>query len=206
MLRANFFGIDDANFRGGARVGLGDINGDGVQDIAVAAGFLGGPRVALFDGKTVFTTPTRLINDFFGFPGPDATTLRNGVFLAVGDVDGDSKADLILGGGPGGAPRVFVLSGKQLISAGAAAAQTNPIANFFVAGASDTTGGVRVAAKDSDNDGKADIVTGSGEGQPSLVRVYLGSSLAKPGFGGEPLGYQDLNPFSLTLPGGVFVG
>jgi hypothetical protein len=40
--RANFFGIDDASFRGGARVALGDVNGNGTADVAVAAGFLGG--------------------------------------------------------------------------------------------------------------------------------------------------------------------
>src|SRR6185312_604877 len=53
-LRANFFGIGDPNFRGGARSAAGDVNADGVADMAVAAGFQGGPRIALFDGKTVF--------------------------------------------------------------------------------------------------------------------------------------------------------
>src|SRR5207249_875395 len=47
---ANFFGIDDTAFRGGARVAFGDFNADGVADLAVAAGFQGGPRVALYDG------------------------------------------------------------------------------------------------------------------------------------------------------------
>ncbi|HEX4608314.1 MAG TPA: FG-GAP-like repeat-containing protein, partial [Urbifossiella sp.] len=73
---ANFLGIDDPNFRGGARAAVGDVNGDGVADLAVAAGFLGGPRVALFDGKTVLgSNPTRLVNDFFAFPGSDAVNL-----------------------------------------------------------------------------------------------------------------------------------
>src|SRR5262249_5560822 len=39
---ANFFGIDDPNFRGGARSTLGDINGDGHPDLVIAAGFGGG--------------------------------------------------------------------------------------------------------------------------------------------------------------------
>src|SRR5207245_4846663 len=64
-VRANFFGIDDPAFRGGCRAALGDVNGDGVPDMAVAAGFLGGPRIGLFNGKTLFTAPTRLVNDFF---------------------------------------------------------------------------------------------------------------------------------------------
>src|SRR5262249_26008536 len=66
VLRASFFGIDDPNFRGGARAALGDVNHDGTPDLAVAAGFLGGPRVALFNGTTLFSgAPTRLLNDFF---------------------------------------------------------------------------------------------------------------------------------------------
>src|SRR5262249_13824291 len=75
--RANFFGIDDPDFRGGCRAGLGDVNADGTPDVAVAAGFLGGPRVAVFDGTTAFGgQPRRLLNDFFAFPGSDAVTLR----------------------------------------------------------------------------------------------------------------------------------
>src|SRR5690606_5334242 len=48
---ADFLGIDDPNFRGGARAGIGDINRDGYGDLVVAAGFGGGPRVAAFSGK-----------------------------------------------------------------------------------------------------------------------------------------------------------
>src|SRR5204863_175404 len=47
---ADFFGIDDVNFRGGARAAIGDITGDGTGDIIVSAGFGGGPRIAVFDG------------------------------------------------------------------------------------------------------------------------------------------------------------
>jgi hypothetical protein len=203
-IRANFFGIDDPNFRGGARAALGDVNKDGTPDLAVSAGFLGGPRTALFNGTTLFTTPTRLIGDFFAFPGSDAITLRNGVFVAAGDVNGDGFADLIFGGGPGGAPRVFILSGARIAANDVAGAQATPIANFFVAGNASDRGGARVAAKDADSDAKADVVIGSGEGAPSRVRVYLGANFLS---SGEPATFQDLEPFGgATLAGGVFVG
>jgi uncharacterized delta-60 repeat protein len=202
-LRANFFGIDDPNFRGGARAAAADVNGDAVADLAVAAGFLGGPRVSLYDGKTVFATPTRLLGDFFAFDGPDAVTLRNGVFVAAGDVNGDGFADLVFGGGPGGGPRVLTLSGQLLTTGGIAAAHATPVSNFFVAGDSANRGGVRLAVVDADGDNKADLVAGSGEDVPSRVRVYLGKNITTTA---EPATFQDLDPFGTTLPGGVFVG
>jgi hypothetical protein len=202
-LRKSFFGIDDPAFRGGARSAIGDVNDDGTADLAVAAGFLGGPRVALFDGKTVFGTPTRLVGDFFAFDGPDAVTLRNGVFVAIGDLDGDGFGDLIFGGGPGGGPRVLAVSGKTLVASGIAGAQAAPLLNFFVAGDSTDRGGVRVAATNADGDNKADLVVGSGEGLPSRVRVYLGKNISG---STEPATVQDIDPFGQTLAGGVFVG
>jgi hypothetical protein len=203
-MRASFFGIDDPNFRGGARTALGDVNNDHTPDLAVSAGFLGGPRTAIFNGISLFSgNPTRLVNDFFAFPASDATSLRNGVFVAAGDVNGDGFADLIFGGGPGGAPRVFILSGAMIAGGDVAAAQNSPIANFFVADNTSDRGGVRVAAVDADGDAKADVAAGSGEGSPAHVRVYLGKNIG----GGEPSTFQDLTPFGgAVLADGVFVG
>jgi hypothetical protein len=216
--KLNFFGIDDPNFRGGARVAAGDLDGNGVPDLVVAAGFGGGPRVAVFNGGNLLlfpnSPPTRLVPDFYAFPGADAATLRNGVYVAAGDVDGDGLADLIFGGGPGGAPRVFVLSGAVITtgrgvlpptySGDVAGAQTNPLANFFVAGNTTDRGGVRVAVTDRDGDNRADVVVGSGEGNPARVRIYPGRNL---GGTGEPTGFEDTTVFNgATLPGGVFVG
>ena len=99
---ASFFGINDPNFRGGARTAVGDVNNDGTPDLIVAAGHGGGPRVAVYDGATVLSgAPAELVNDFFAFPGPDAVSLRNGVYAAVGDLNGDGFGDLVFGAGPG---------------------------------------------------------------------------------------------------------
>ncbi len=203
---ANFFGITgDPSFRGGVRTAVGDVNRDGTPDLAVAAGFLGGPRIAIFNGTTVIgATQTKLVNDFFAFPGSDSVTLRNGSFVAIGDLNGDGFGDLIFGGGPGGAPRVFALNG-QLISAGSIdAAYAAPIANFFVAGNSLDRGGIRVAATNADGDNRADLVVGSGEGVAARVRIYLGANITA---STEPATFQDITVFGgAILTGGVFVG
>ena len=203
--RANFFGITgDPGFRGGVRTVLGDVNRDGVPELAVAAGFTGGPRVALFRGASVLTTQDKLINDFFAFPGSDIATLRNGAYVVAGDVNGDGFADLAFGGGPGGAPRIFILSGALLSTGNVAGAYTAPIANFFVAGNSADRGGVRVAMKDADGDTRADVVAGSGEGSPARARIYLGANFTSTT---EPTTFQDLAPFGgVVLTDGVFVG
>jgi ELWxxDGT repeat protein len=193
---ADFFGIDDPNFRGGARVAIGDMNGDGKGDLLVVAGYGGGPRVAGFDGSQLTSKGgPKLFNDFFAFE----KTLRNGIHVAAGDVNGDGYADLVAGGGPGGGPRVYILDGKSLATEGS----QSPVAlgNFF-AGDPSLRGGVRVAVKNLDWDDKADIVTGAGPGSISSVGAYYGKYIS---LIGTP-------PISFTFeafPGqasGVFVG
>jgi len=203
-VRANFFGIDDVNFRGGARIAFGDVNNDFVPDLLVGAGFQGGPRVALFNGATLFGTPSRITNDFFAFPGTDAVTLRNGTFVAIGDINGDGFGDLIFGGGPGGGPRVFILSGNLISAGNISGAYAAPIANFFVAGNSDDRGGIRVSAQDIDGDDRDDLVVGSGEGSPAKIRAYLGVNFTTTV---EPTIVQELAVLGgLTLASGVYVG
>ena len=201
---ANFFGITDPNFRGGARAAIGDVNGDGTPDLIVAAGFGGGPRVAIFDGTSLLAnTPVKMVNDFFAFPEASADALRNGVYVAAGDINGDGFADVIIGAGPGGGPRVFILSGQEIAAGFLNAAQTNPIDNFFAGGDAVSRGGVRVATIDADGDDRADLAVGSGQGDPAGSRIYLGKNITG---AGEPVS-QELMPFGAgSLADGVFTG
>jgi uncharacterized delta-60 repeat protein len=199
---ARFFGIDDGAFRGGARPAAGDVTGDGVADVVIAAGFLGGPRVTIWDGKSVRGGPPIPLANFFAFED----TLRNGAFVAAGDLTGDGVADLAFGGGPGGGPRVRLFDGKQLLAAGPFARlddiATAQRANFF-AGDDARRGGVRLALRDADGDGKAELVAGSGDGEPSRVRVYLAGTLLA---NLAPNPSQEFDPFGAVLADGVFVG
>ncbi len=199
---ADFFGIDDPNFRGGARVAAADVNGDLASDLVVAAGFGGGPRVAVFDGRSVATsTPVRLVSDFFAFE----PTLRNGAFVAAGDLNGDGQADLIFGGGPGGAPRVRVASSAVVLGAGPFGSLDNlptaQLANFFAGDVNDR-GGIRVTAADLDSDTRTDLIVGTGPGAGSRVTAFLGKNIPQQG---TPTAQFQFDAF----PGdtnGVFVG
>ncbi len=190
---ASFFGIDDVNFRGGARSAIADMTGDGVADLIVVAGFGGGPRVAAFDGKSLSTgTPVKIFGDFFAFE----QALRNGIFVTAGDINGDGFADLIAGGGPGGGPRVLALDGKSLLTN-----QYVNLANFF-GGDVNSRGGIRVAVKNLDGDTKADLVVGSGSGAGSRVTGYLGKNIAADGTPTTQFDFDSIGGFT----GGVFVG
>jgi autotransporter-associated beta strand protein len=171
----SYFAIDDPAFRGGVRPAVGDINGDGFADLAVSAGFGGGPRVSLWDGQRLSKLEfVNMTSDFFVFED----SLRNGAFVAIGDVDGDGFGDLVAGAGPGGGPRVKVISGRSLLSDGVAFAAANPFANFF-GGNVENRGGVKVTAKNLDGDRFADVVTGGGLGDRAVATAYRGSALAQ---------------------------
>lgn len=193
---ADFFGIDDPNFRGGARPAVGDVNGDGRVDLIVSAGFGGGPRVAIFDGASLLSgRPVKLVNDFYAFE----ESLRNGVYVTVSDFNGDGRGDLAFGAGPGGGPRVLVINGADLLAnpGGAVAA---PLADFF-AGSTELRGGVRVTAKDVDGDGQMDLVTGTGEGtSPGQLQVHRG------GGNGTFQSGNALDPFGAIALDGIYVG
>jgi hypothetical protein len=188
---ADFFGIDDPNFRGGARSNFADMTGDGRADLIVAAGFGGGPRIALYHGASLGSAGgPKIVGDFFLFE----ETLRNGTYVAGGDLDGDGFADLIAGGGPGGGPRVYAISGKDLTQGTTPAVR----ANFFAGNPDDRTG-VRVAVKDLDGDARADLVVGAGTG--SRFRAYRGVNVTPTSVPAE------LWAFDLTGTNpGVYVG
>lgn len=191
----DFIGIDDPNFRGGARVTFGDVDGDGKADLLIAAGQGGGPRVAGFNGLSVAsgtTAPIKLFSDFFILED----TFRLGVFIASGDINGDGFAEVIVGSGPGGGPHVFALSGADLVASGGI--NRVQLANFF-AGDSDSRDGVCLTVKDLDGDSWADLVTGAGAGSSTRIVGYAGSGITPNGTPTEMFAFD-------AFPDSVFVG
>src|SRR5207248_8037295 len=142
-------------------------------------------RVALFDGTSLRpgTAPARLVGDFFVFE----PALRDGAFVAIGDVNGDGSGDLVAGAGAGGSPRVLVVNGQDLLADGAAAVARGPVANFFAA---DPVGrdGARVAVKDLDGDGFADVLVAAPSAAGRAILAFRGADLTRPG---QPPVFED---------------
>jgi photosystem II stability/assembly factor-like uncharacterized protein len=192
---ATFAAGPTSNYWGHTEVALADMNHDGLADLAVSGLYTTGVRVSGFNGGSLRpgSTPTAVFTAFTltgrGFEGAPG--------LAAGDVNGDGYADLMFGSGAWSTTRVLVLSGKSLVQTGARLT----LADFAPAG-TEFGFGVRVALRDLDGDGKADLVIGAGSGRGSRVNVYYAKTLITTG--APPLGYYfDAYP---GFNGGVFVG
>jgi hypothetical protein len=147
-----------SDFRGGVQVALGDINGDGIPDIVTAPEAGGGPNIRAFSGKD----GSQLLNFFAYEP-----SFRGGASVAVADLDGNGRDDLIVGAGVGGGPRVRVFLGSDLT-----------VLRDFFAYEPSFRGGVNVAGGDvGGGTGKA-IVAGAGIGGGPVVKVFRYSDLA----------------------------
>ncbi|QGJ71362.1 Hypothetical protein PBC10988_30670 [Planctomycetales bacterium 10988] len=148
-----------ASFSGGVRVATGDINGDGVLDIVTAPGSVSTPEVMVFDSETGELIDIPGTSDDFVFEPYGAITV--GVFVAVGDVNGDGYDDIITSPDSGGGPHIKVFSGED-----------GSLLEDFYAYDPAFTGGVRIASGDLDGDGNAEIITGPGSGGGPHVKAF----------------------------------
>lgn len=134
------------------RVAVGDVTGDGVPDYVGGTGAGVRGEVVVIDGGTgVQIGRYPVFED--GFTG--------GIYVAVGDLTGDARAEIVVGAGDTGGPRVVVLDGPS----------GRTLASFF-AYATAFRGGVEVSVGDVNGDGAAEIVTGAGIGGAPHVRAF----------------------------------
>ncbi|HVO32670.1 MAG TPA: putative glycoside hydrolase [Elusimicrobiota bacterium] len=124
-------------FTGGASVAIGDLDGDDKREIFTGAGRGGGPHVRGFQ-----TDGVPWGGGFFAF---DANS-TGGANVAAGDIDGDGRAELVVGSGPGLPPTVRIY-GADL-----------RLVNQFSLGSAPSATGVKPTLADIDGDGKAEIL------------------------------------------------
>jgi predicted GH43/DUF377 family glycosyl hydrolase len=153
----------------GVNVTAGDLDGDGYDEIVTGAGpgDVFGPHVRGWnvDGGTAAAIPGI---SFFAYG-----TLKYGVDVAAGDLDGDGLAEIITAPGPSG------LFGAHIRGWNVdGSVSPMPGFSFFAWPADQSTYGARIfAGSDLDGDGRDDLVTGAGPdpqaGTPVSVYRYL---------------------------------
>jgi hypothetical protein len=142
------------------------VDRDGKAELAVSADAGGGTRVVVF--KVAGGTLAPLV-DFIAFGDPD---FRGGSRVAMADVNRDGAADLIVGAGLGGGPRVAVYDGRAL----AAGRVSRLVPDFFALDPA-LRSGVYVAAGDVNGDGYADVIYSTGNTGGPRVRVVSGGAI-----------------------------
>jgi hypothetical protein len=152
--RASFLAFSK-EFSGGVNVAGGDVNGDAIDDILVAAGPGAISHVKVIDGRT-----RKEILSFNPFVG----SFRGGVEIASGDVNGDKRDDIIVAAAAGATPHVIVLDSN-----------TGKVLHSFLAYDKAFRGGVTVGSVDIDGDGQDDIITGPGAGAPPHIKAFSGA-------------------------------
>ena len=149
----NGFLVLDGKFTGGVNLSCGDIDGDKISDIVVAASAGGGPHVLVYDASGNIKT------NFMAYD----RNFRGGIRVATVDADGDGR-DEIITGPELGAPHIQIFQIRR--------GSITRISPGFYAFSTGYRGGVSVAGVDINGDGSKEIVVGVGANATPLVRIY----------------------------------
>jgi hypothetical protein len=194
-------------YTGGVNVAVGDITGDGFEELVTAAA-VGNPHVKVYNGAAIVNgtfsaanADSSLLASFF----PYALQFNVGATVAVGDVNGDGFGDLITGANVGN-PDVRVYNGTDIARGTFNPNGSSLLVQWFAYGLNFNVG-VNVAAGDLNADGFADVVTGATGGNPH-VKVYSGLAITNGTFNGmnpDASLLAQLFPFALQFNVGAYV-
>lgn len=96
--------VYDKNYRGGIKMAAGDVNGDGLGEVVVAPATRGGPHIRVYglysNGKVKFLDGVMIYDRSF----------HNGINLAVGDLNDDGRAEVVVAPAGAAKPNIRVLT------------------------------------------------------------------------------------------------
>ena len=142
------------------QVAVGDVNGDGRDDIVLLTQLADGTQVKALDADG------RQLGSFYLLEAG----IVPGASLAVGDLNGDGKAEIVLGGGPTtAAPWPPVSNGPD--QRVVVYRLNGTLVGGFSAYPGLFQGGVRVALGDIEHSGQPDIITAPGPEPPQRVAL-----------------------------------
>jgi hypothetical protein len=146
---------DIKKYAGGATLAVGNLDGDGLNILELIVGTGAGVAGKVRTFSLLAATPVtlRTINDPTGF--------NQGIFVSAGNVDGDSKAEIVTATGSGGGSRIRVFS--------AAGVQLNSFQAFSTADVPNAP--LRITMRDANDDGRADIFAMQGQDGRSNYRL-----------------------------------
>ena len=151
---------------GGFQVAVGDVTGDGTNDIVVTPG-RGVSTVEIFKNPGAAGTIPAGITPFASF-NAFPTSFIGGATVATGDVLSKGYSQIVVGSGSGMPATVEVFDAKNfagIVANPLISKQFNPFGVGF-------RGGVSVATGDIDNLNGADIIIGAGQGGGGRVAVW----------------------------------
>jgi len=178
----------------GIQIAMGDVNDDGIPDLVIGAGPGAQPYVEIYNGAALAKGQAVLLTPAFpAFP----LTVRTGVNVAVGDLNGDGYADVIVSQDGGGSSLVRIWSGATISANLTTAVSSLPNYVQFYANGNVNTG-IRVTTRVVN--GITELVTAPASGSLDWVRMLTETNSA-------------VTPFAAVLPfgtettlNGVFLG
>lgn len=138
-------------YLGGINLAVGDINGDGANEIIAASNGVASGTVGVFNGKGT--------RNFFNFY-PYGSQYHGAVSVTAIDTNGDGKYEIATGTGAGVAPHVKVFNDR-----------IQTLASFY-AFSVNYTAGINLAAGDLNNDGRQELIVATNGGTQATIRVF----------------------------------